>query len=62
MATDRTCIDAADLGFTAYYEVPSEVYKKLQELSDLMKMSPGAERFAATLGVIVAQIECVLEK
>ena len=61
MATDQAaCFDAVDLGFAAHYEVPKDVYIKLQALAGLMKSSPGAEEFATALISLLARVECVL--
>ena len=61
MATDPACFDAADIGFAAYYEVPKDVYLKLQALADLMKKSPGSEEFATKLLSLLGHVECVLK-
>ncbi len=61
MTTDQVCFDAANIGFAAYYEIPRDVYLKLQALADLMKKSPGSEEFATKLLSLLGQVECVLK-
>jgi hypothetical protein len=62
MDADRSCFEASEMGFSTYYEIPREIYQKLQSLSGRMEESPGVQRFAEELRSLLDQIACVFEE